>query len=153
MPILARSRRWRHFLCVSHQPITRSNMHEEPFLQPYGALITGRLIRFSSDYGGGSPRADKHLWRVGSVPLGHYALPRCWIAKGKCQPEPADKTHTCIHLFPHNQCNFLSFFFNYGGMMMYALLIRHEWEMKGRWDLDKWSPLFHQSDRKALYMF
>lgn len=37
--------------------------------------------------------------------------------------------------------------FNYGRVMMYAALIRHEWEMKGRWDLDKWLPLFHQSDR------
>lgn len=31
--------------------------------------------------------------------------------------------------------------------MMYAALIRHEWEMKGRWDRDKWLPLFYQSDR------
>jgi len=31
--------------------------------------------------------------------------------------------------------------------MMYAPLIRHEWEMKGRWDRDKWLPLFHQSER------
>lgn len=33
--------------------------------------------------------------------------------------------------------------------MMYAPLIRHEWEMKGWWDLDKWLPLFHQLDRSS----
>ena len=48
--------------------------------------------------------------------------------------------------FPPLQSIWFSLF-NYGRMMMYAALIRHEWEMKGRWDLDKWLPLFHQSDR------
>lgn len=52
---------------------------------------------------------------------------------------------TCVHFF-HPQSIWFSLF-NYGRMMMYAPLIRHEWEMKGRWDLDKWLPLFHQSDR------
>ena len=53
---------------------------------------------------------------------------------------------TCMHLFFSPQSIWFSLF-NYGRMMMYAPLIRHEWEMKGRWDLDKWLPLFHQSDR------
>lgn len=50
----------------------------------------------------------------------------------------------CTFFFPQSIWFSL---FNYGRMMMYAPLIRHEWEMKGRWDLDKWLPLFHQSDR------
>lgn len=53
---------------------------------------------------------------------------------------------TCMHCFFPQSIWFS--LFNYGRMMMYAPLIRHEWEMKGRWDLDKWLPLFHQSDRR-----
>lgn len=52
---------------------------------------------------------------------------------------------TCMHHFSPQSIWFS--LFNYGRMMMYAPLIRHEWKMKGRWDLDKWLPLFHQSDR------
>lgn len=84
--------------------------------------------------------------------------PRSQITKGNqhrtgqlnpsTETKAAKSTHsapTCMCFFSHNQFHFS--LFNYGRMMMYARLIRHEWEMKGRWDLDKWLPLFRQSDR------
>lgn len=56
-PVLSQSSCNFHF--VFHKAITETNMHEKPF--PRGALITGPIIHFCSDYGNGLPKADKHL--------------------------------------------------------------------------------------------
>lgn len=82
------------------------------------------------------------------VKVAHYIVNKVLF---QTHPIPPPSTWAIAFFSSQNQFNF--FLFNDGVMMMYVGLIRHEWEMKGLWDLDKRLPLFHQSERRGpLYV-
>lgn len=100
-----------YFHFVFYKSITKTNMREKLFFQSHGALITGALICFCSDYASGLPRADD----VCVVSLLGFCVTKKPANKRKSTWKRPVKTHyrnqatknmqlhsvsTCVHLFP-----------------------------------------------------
>lgn len=91
----------------------KTNMREKPFLQSHGALITGPLMCFCSDYGSGSPELI-NTYDVWLVSLPGFCVTKKPKSNRKSTQKRPVKDHnrneatkntqlysisTCMHLF------------------------------------------------------